>query len=72
MLDLEEETTIDTPTSDKRIRHYVERLSPNGVLPAVYSKVALCGEKVEELTPIHNGKICQKCVDESRRRPVER
>ena len=70
-------TTTDTDHDD-RVRHYVERLSPNGVIPPTYSKTALCGAKVEVLVDDdgnllgdHNGTICQGCVDEARRRPVE-
>ena len=64
--------TTETPTKDKRIRHYVERLTPKGVEPALYSKIALCGERVEELVFDHNASICQGCIDESRKRPVEK
>ena len=57
---------------DKRVRHYVERLSPKGEEPAVFSATALCGADVSEIFVEHNREICQGCVDESRRRPVEK
>lgn len=63
--------TIDT-TTDKRKRHYVERLTPKGVKPPLYSKIALCGEEVEEIVVGHSAEICQTCIDEARRRPVEK
>lgn len=54
-------------TTDDRVRHYVKRLTPNGVVPAQYSKFALCGAEIKELLTDHNGKICQKCIEESRK-----
>jgi len=51
---------------DERPRHYVERVG--GPTSPLYRDVALCGERVTELTPQHNGKVCQPCVDELRRR----
>jgi len=58
-------------TKDARIRHYVQRLSPKGEVPVVWSKIALCGTEIQEVFVDQNGEICQACVDESRRRPVE-
>ena len=65
-------TEQDQGTKDARVRHYVERLTPKGVKPPLYSKLALCGEEVKEVVLDHSGAVCQACIDESQRRPVER
>ena len=74
MVDVITETkpeTTDT-TKDTRVRHYVERLSPKGVVPVVYSEFALCGKKMSEVLFTHNGEVCQACVDKAKHIPVEK
>lgn len=56
---------------DDRVRHYVERTTPRGVEPPRFSRVALCGAEVRELVLERGTAICQACVDDVRRRPVE-
>lgn len=63
------EPQLDSPsnTDDDHRRHFVERLTPEGYLPARYAKKALCGTEVKDLVE-HNGEICQECVDILRKR----
>lgn len=64
------EMTTTDGTKDARLRHFVERLTPKGQMPVRFSDVALCGAKVQDFVE-HNGTICQECIDEQKRRPVE-
>lgn len=62
----------DPSQSFDKVLHYVERLTPKGIEPPVYSKIAICGARVEQLYLEHTANVCQGCIDESRRRHVER
>ena len=56
----------DAGPGDLSLRHLVPRVSPRGELPAVYSKRALCGAKVEEL--VGGGVLCEECLEVERTR----
>ena len=63
------DTTV--PTKDARKRHIIERTSPIGITPPLYSRTALCGEVMREMVIEHNGEICQECVDIQKKKPRE-
>lgn len=48
---------------DKQRRHIVQRLTPNGHVPPLYARFALCGKEVKEILLNHGEDICQECVD---------
>lgn len=50
---------------DNRLRHIAERKAPDSKR---FNKTALCGAKVKDIHVEHNGEICQKCVEELKRR----
>lgn len=60
-------TDAAPPPTDDRLRHFTRRVSPEGVLPARYSRTALCGAEVRELLIDHGPDVCQECVDQMRR-----
>lgn len=68
----EAKTSNTDKNKDDRVRHIVERLSPKGVEPIAYSKVALCGYRIRELVETYSEEICQKCVDIQRKKGWEK
>jgi len=67
-IDVHPESVVYDTCEDKRVRHYVERVTAMGVVPPQYSKIAICGAEVKELVQEHSEEICQACIDKMRSR----
>ena len=65
-LETKEETQTIQGGGTKKPRHYV-RILEGGEGEVEHEQKTLCGELWDRINVQHNGEICQKCVEISRR-----